>query len=748
MSLSLVERRRRLAALGAAAGLVLWGRPGTGDTTPAEDRELRDQRPRVGLVLSGGGARGAAHIGVLEVLERLRVPVDCVAGTSMGAIVGALYASGMSAVEIQDTLENTDWLGTFDDQSAREDLSFRRKLDDELFLVKAKPGFRDGELQLPQGAIQGQKIQLVLKELFLPAAGVVRFDDLALPFRAIATDIVTGEPVVLAEGDLAEAVSASMAVPGIFAPVRIDGRLLVDGGVSNNLPIDVTRKLCGDVIIAVDISTPLLTEDRINSVFSVADQLANILTRRNTEEQLALLREGDVQIVPDLGDITTGQFERAAEAIPVGLAATLAKDGALAPLAVSEAQWRLYVAGRDALSNPPPVIEFVRIHNDSGLSDGVLTERLDVPLGEPLDVAALEQNISTIYGLGNFQKVSYRIEESAGQTGLVVRARAKSWGPDYLQFGIRLEDDFQGDASYTLALAYTRTEMNPLGAEWRSQVAAGQEPLVFTEWYQPLDALGRWFVNPSASWFRQDFNAFDNGQEIARFNLEQYGFGLDAGREFGQWGELRLGYYRGFGDSDTRIGPPGLEEPEYDVGRAFARFSVDRLNRANFPTRGRQLRLEYRIHRNSLGDDASFDQFTVDGGVALTRGRYTLVPGFTLRRTVSGDAPVYGLFRAGGLFNLSGYETNQFAGENFALARVLFYRRTGNIQLAPIYFGGSLEYGDIYEDTPDLDDYRAAGSLFLGMDSFVGPLYLGFGLAEGGDKSAYLFLGRPNQFSN
>ncbi len=740
-----------LSLLPAAAllGILAVGEAGAGPAPVAPASSgVQEQRPRVGLVLSGGGARGAAHIGVLKVLDELRVPVDCVAGTSMGAIVGGLYATGMSAREIEATVNDIDWLETFDDLPAREDRSFRRKRDDDLFLVKARPGLSDGRLKFPQGAIQGQRTFLVLQDLTVPAAAISDFDDLALPFRAVATDIVSGEPVVLAGGSLAEAMTASMAVPGVFAPVRIGEHMLVDGGVSMNLPVEVGRGLCGDVIIAVDISTPLLDEERIDSVFAVADQLANIMTRRNTEMQLAALGPRDIQIVPDLGDITTGQFERALEAIPKGESAARQQTRRLAGLSLSPGAWQEHLAHRAARAALPPVIDFIEIHNDSGLSDAVLAERLDVQVGERLDVQALERNIQAIYGLENFEKVSYSVVESDGGTGVRLNARAKSWGPDYLQFGLRLEDDFDGDANYTLAVAYTRTEMNALGAEWRSQVAAGQEPLVFTEWYQPLDVRGRWFVNPSASWFRQDFNLFEGSQEVARFNLEELRLGFAAGREFGQWGEFRLGYQRGYGETDRRIGDPGFDEPDYDVGFAFGRFWLDRLNSANFPTAGSEVFVEYRAHRPGLGDDEDFDQLILDLSRAFSWGRYTIRPGLSLRRTVSGSAPFYALARGGGLFNLSGYETNQFAGENLALGRVIAYRRMGDIRLAPVYVGGSLEYGEVYEETPDIDDYKAAGSLFLGMDSFVGPLYLAFGLAEGGDKSAYLYLGQPSSVVN
>lgn len=358
------------------------------------------KRPQIGLVLSGGGARGAAHIGVIRVLEELRIPIDHIAGTSMGAIVGGLYASGMSADELEKLLTGIDWQDAFKDKIPRRDRSFRRKSDDNLYLIKSKPGISDqGELKLPSGLLQGQKIDLILKKAALPVSHINKFDNFAIPYRAVAGDIVTGNAVVLDSGDLALAMRASMSV---------------DGGVSNNLPVDVARQMGADILIVVDISTPLLTRDELKSAVAITTQLTGILTRRNTEQQIATLTERDILLTPDLGDITSASFDKAAEAIPKGIAAARQQLGRLQKFSISEpayAAYRAARAGRRAQEKQPVIIDFVRFDNQSRLSDEVLAARLDLRPGEPLDIAGLEQDIAKIYGLELFENITYEIIE-------------------------------------------------------------------------------------------------------------------------------------------------------------------------------------------------------------------------------------------------------------------------------------------------------------------------------------------------
>ena len=311
-----------LASLAVVGGTLL-GLPSFAQqpaTAPPDDA-----RPRIGLALSGGGARGGAHVGVLRALRDLGIPVDYIAGTSMGSVIGGFYASGLDEEQIATLAGEIDWGDLFDDSPSRDNRTFHRKRDDDLYLVKQKAGLNDGQLELPMGLVQGQDIDLFLARTTLPVTHVEAFDELPIPFRAVATDMVTGAAVVLDHGSLADAIRASLSIPAAFAPIEIDGRLLVDGGVSQNLPVDAVRAMGADIVIAVDISTPLATREDLTSILSVTGQLAGFLTNRGTAEQIAKLGPSDILITPDLRDVTTSDFTRITETFAFGYEATMAE---------------------------------------------------------------------------------------------------------------------------------------------------------------------------------------------------------------------------------------------------------------------------------------------------------------------------------------------------------------------------------------------------------------------------------------
>jgi NTE family protein len=713
----------------------------------AGQRDQAAERPRIGLALSGGGARGAAHIGVLKVLEEMRIPIDYLAGTSMGSIVGGLYAAGMTPEEIEHTLNTMDWEHIFDDKPPREKRSFRRKRDDDTYLVKAKPGFNDGELQFPLGAIQGQKFDLALRALTLPVASVKDFDRLHIPFRAVATDIANGEEVVIGTGDLAQAMRASMAVPGAFAPTRMDERLLVDGGISNNLPISVVREMGADVVIAVDISTPYIPADKIRNVFGITGQLTSIMTRKNVEQQLATLTGRDVLLVPILGDIGSADFDRAGEAVPTGRAVALAEKESLARLSLPEGVYRRHVAMRPPrMGSEPPVIDFVRLENHSPAADEVILARLTVQPGEPLDQARIEGDIARIYGLELFEIVSYSVAEEEGRTGLVVHARERAWGPNYLQFGLALSSDSRGENNWNLGVAYLRTGINPLGGEIRTGIQVGEESGIAGDWYQPLDYASRWFVHPAFGLGRRYVGQFseDASQQLAEFRVDSLEIDVGAGRAFGQSGEGRVGYRLQTGDSDLRTGTTDVPDGSFTDSKLYGRVTVDTLDNANWPGRGQLGHLEYAAARKNLGGDTDFDQVTAKLSHFSTFGPHTV--GFVGRvnATVDGDAPVQDRFRLGGFLRLSGFAEDSLSGQQSGSVALLAYRRYKPLPVLSWYLGASLEYGGVWEDRDDLfQDGFAAGSLFAGADTPIGPLYVGYGQAERGNHSLFVFLGRP-----
>jgi len=702
-------------------------------------------RPRIGLVLSGGGARGAAHVGVLRVLEELRIPVDYVAGTSMGSIIGGLYASGMTPDQIETALKEMDWDNVFSDRPPRIDRPFRRKRDDDLYLVKAKPGFNDGKLTFPSGAIQGQKFDLALRQLVRHVSTVSDFDQLAIPFRAVASDIGTGKAVVLGSGDLAMAMRASMAVPGAFAATEIDGRVLVDGGITNNLPINVVRDMGADIVIAVDISTPLAPAESVSNMLQITAQLTSIMTRTNAELQIASLTQRDVLIVPDLGKIGSGDFKLAAQAVETGRVAADAKRGQLAQLAMSEADFQAHLVARSDPPDAGDVVDFVRIVNNSRVADEMIGVRIKQSIGEPLDVAGLEADISRLYGLELFQTVHYDFVEEDGKSGIEVTANERSWGPNYLQFGVALSNTFDGDNRYNMAVGYLRTAINPLNGELRFGVQVGEDPILGADWYQPLDYASNYFVESRLRAERRNVGSFDDKLDpFAEYRVTALAAELSAGRNLGVLAELRAGVRRSTGDVEVRVGSPDLPDFDFDSGAFYGRFLLDSLDDVNFPTRGTIMLAEYSLFREALGSDDNLEQLRARLNYLTNFGAHTVGIGARFNTTTSGDVAIQDRFRIGGFLELSGLPQDSLSGEHTALVQAVYYRKAPLIPFFDWYIGGSLELGNAWESRDDISTGSAIlnGSVFLGLDTPIGPLYLGYGRAEGGLDSAFFYLGK------
>ncbi len=710
------------------------------------------ERPRIGLVLSGGGARGGAHIGVLKVLERLHVPVDCVAGTSMGAIVGGLYAAGLSPEEIEKAIGGIDWNDILRDETNRRSLSFRRKRDQDLFLIKENVGLKDGEVKLPMGLLQGQKLLLLLKELSRPVALVDDFDKLPVPFRAVATDISTGRRVVIGKGDLAIAMRASSAIPSAFAPVEMEGRLLVDGGVSDNLPVEVGRKLCGDRLVVVDISTPLKSREEITNALAVADQLTTIMTRSNTERSLKKLKPGDVLIVPELGALGTTDFSDTLKGVPLGEEAAWRKRAELTRLALDDRQWADWLARRRGHrhAEPTPRLAFVELRNDAPISDRAVRARLDIRPGEPLDLERLKEGISRVYGMGYFERVSYRIVRKKEGTGLVVDARAKQWGPNYLDWTLKFHGDWQSGSGINIGAGYTRSGINPLGGEFRTLLRLGENPDLLAELYQPLQTQRSFFFfNPQVELQRKTIGFFQHGDEVAEYGFKQARVSLDLGRELNDWGEFRLGYQYAYDRFNLNIGDPFTlprQGTEHE-GQLYLQLATDTFDNLYFPTEGHLSRFSAHLYRRALGGDADFEQLRGTWTLARSLGDNVVL--LHAQAAYShGDAAadtLYGRRLLGGFLQLSGFRKYELSGPYLAFGYVgLLHRVSERFSSMPVYLGATLESGNTWRKAADFGSgWRQAGSLFLGVDSLLGPLYLGVGLGEEGRRSLFVYLGSP-----
>jgi NTE family protein len=714
---------------------------------PPAIEEQQSDRLRIGLVLGGGGARGAAHIGVLKELERLHIPIDAIAGTSMGAIVGGLYATGMNAEELEQLVSSLDWSAALSDQPAREDLSFRRKQDERDFPINLELGVRGGELLLPKGVIQGQKLDLLLRELTLHASQISDFDDLPIPFRAIAADIVTGDAVVMRSGDLTRSIRASMSVPAVFAPAAIDGRLLVDGGTVGNLPIDVMKRMDVDVVIAVDVEFPLYKPEELNSVLTISEQMLTIMIRKETLRQIDTLTDNDVLIRPELGTYASANFDDITETIGPGSDAVAAVSSRLTPHSLSQFDWQAHLAARKKLPDPNQKLAFVRVIHDDLLDTKVLESKLRIEAGDDIDTALLARNANRLYGLELYEHVAYRLVEENGETGVEYKATAKSWGPNTLQFGVSLQDDFEGSTSFNLAARLTKSALNKLGAEWRTDMQLGTEPALVSEFYQPLSFDSRWFVAPRVEIGRSNLNTFLQGDNVARYRVSEGDFGVGLGRELGTIGEFRVGAFRGAGNARVRIGDPSLDNIDFDSGGVFARLRVDSMDASGFPRKGTYADVRWSQSLPGLGADYRFDIVEGDFAQTWSKGKSSLQLGLSYATTLSSDNTVQDFFPLGGFLRLSGLEQGEISGPHAGLARLVYYRRvgsqTGGVFDTPIYLGVSAEAGNVWQTRSEMDfsSMQVNGSIFAGLDTYIGPIYLAAGFGENGQTNFYLFIG-------
>jgi NTE family protein len=715
----------------------------------AQDARPGSARPKICLVLSGGGARGAAHIGVLKVLEELHVPIDCIAGTSMGALVGGGYASGMTTGEMEALIATISTDALFIERPPRQDQELRRKLDDRSILFGLETGVKDGKLSLPKGVVSGVQLETFLRKLS-KISGFRHFDQLPIPYRAVATDLVSGTPVVFDEGELPNVMRASMSVPAAVAPAVVEGRILVDGGLTDNLPVDVARAMGADIVIAVNLGTPLATREELTSLLGVTGQMINILTNQNVQTSLRLLGPADILIEPELGDFSAVDFDHLPRTVPIGEAAARKAADRLAALALPAGPYAALRA-RQTSAVPPDLraVDEIRFTPMARVNAETLAGGLTTRVGQPLDPQALDSDMSRLFGSGDFERVNYRIIEEAGHRVLNIDAVEKAWGPNYLKFGLGLGSDLQGEAFFNAAVSYRRTWLNSLGAEWRTDLQIGKTSLLQTELYQPLDAARTFFVAPSAEVQRRTVDLFEGDQRLARYDVRSERASVDLGANLGnKYGELRGGVSFGNVHVDLDTGPPEFLPPRdhAQLGAFTGRLIVDQLDSANFSREGYAGSANLFVNSSALGADDPFSRWDVDGLVVGSAGRHTLHAAFKAGGRFSGSLPPYALFQWGGLLQQSGYPTGALLGQRLTFGRLVYYYKLIDTPIFEgFYAGASLEAGRMAEPLVpgSPTGLLKSTALFLGFDTPVGPLYLGYGLAADGNRSAYLYLGRP-----
>ncbi len=708
-------------------------------------------RPRIGLVLGGGGARGVAHVGVLRVLDELRVPVDYVSGTSMGAIIAALFALGLTPDEIEAQVLAIDWRDLFSDTPDRSARTYRRKEDDHAYFLPVEFGIKHGTIATNRGIIAGQKLSFAIPNSDIYTAGYRGFDHLAYPLRTVATDLNTGEMVVMDRGNLLQAVRASMSFPGLFPPVQWEGRQLIDGGVLRNLPVDVVREMGAEIVIAVDVGVQPEEADEADlaSFVGILSQTLTIQGRQNVLEQL---EDADVAIEVAMGDISFKDFERVADTLAPGEAAARAHTEALRALALPPDAYAAHLRAHRLPATGPLVIEDVEISNTSPTIDAAIRGRVTQTEGHELDLTRLKVDLARIYDLGVSELVDFTVNERDGGTVLTVQANGKPYAPHIFRLGLSYSGGQQGRSLLTARVRHTWMEMNRLGAEWRNDVQLGRIAGIRSEFYQPLAVSRRPFVAVSGTWQEAVLESYEDLVETGEYIRKDLFGVVDLGYGLWNFGELRVGVRYGHLIVNHKSGTT-LPEERGPRGGYTTRLGIDILDDPVFPSRGVAGAAGLDLERPDFGGGHAYDRLEVQGRAVGTVAGNTFSLGFDGGSNLGTQLPGSEEFTTGGLFRLSGYHERQIHGQTYGVVGVRWYRRIfrrPSLFATSWYVGLGAETGGAWADADQarLDDLLLGLNVALMGKTYLGPGILYYGRARDGHDALYLLMGSVSNFLN
>ncbi|QYK01098.1 patatin-like phospholipase family protein [Shewanella psychrotolerans] len=713
-------------------------------------------RPKIGLVLSGGGAKGAAHVAVLKVIEDNHIPIDYIAGTSIGAYVGGMYALGYSAEEIEEIMMGANWNAGYSDTIPREALSYRGKQQRDRFNIPINVGYRDEEVQVPNGLLHGQSMSILLQRSTDLVHKFEHFDQLPIPYRAVATDLETSGAVVIDSGSLVDAMQASATVPGALQAAQYKGRIVVDGGIANNMPVDVVKAMGADIVIAVDIGSSLVKRDQLESTVAVLNQLSTMLTNASTERQKQLMTDKDILIRPEVGVLSTTDFTIMPEAFRLGEVATQQQLERLKQLTVTSEQYAAYQAHKDAVSvgwlyNLSQPVVAIRFDNNSRVSEKLLAETLGIAPGEVVDKAKLEKGINNVYALDKFERVNAEFIDTEEGRVMVLQTRAKSWGPNYFQLGFSWEDDFTLDSAVAFDVAYTMTDLTAYGGEWRNELRLGYEKLLSSELYLPLDSDQRYFSRAELGYENKDWTLYEANSLFLELDQVKYHAEMGIGYNYIKEGLVELGLMGDAGYLENAILDGRADFSSYG---AYFKFGFDDLDSISFPTSGNRLTVNIYYRREHspdiFGDDPSETSFQIkaDWRGALSVGNHAFVGKASLATVDKERGFSVNVSELGGFLNLSGYHKNALVGPHKLFGAFVYQYDLGRDMLGmtdyPLYVGASIEAGNVWSirDSVSFDDLIYGGSLYLGTDTPIGPAAVGYGWTDDGENTVFLFLGK------
>ncbi len=713
-----------------------------GNSIASGPRTAQQHRPKIGVALEGGGALGLAHIGVLKWFEEHHIPVDYVAGTSMGGLVGGFYATGMTPEEMQRLIEGLDWRKILGDRTPYEDLSYRRKEDQRAYPNSLIFGLRNG-LSAPEGLIAGHQIGLLIDRITLPYYGISSFDDMPVPFRCVATDLVSGQSHVFREGPLAVALRSTMSIPGAFSPVREGKAVYVDGGLLDNLPTDVVRQMGAEIVIAVHLERAPVEAKDIRSVFSVLNHSVNAMLKEN---ELRSLELADSIVSVPLGEFTTVDYAKSEPIMQRGYEAAQSRSRLLEAFALNDADWDAYQQARKARKRTElPTPQFVKIEGASTRGEAYANHYFRSFVNRPLDTTKLDDVLTRMTGVGRYDSAGYWLAVQDGKPGLLVHVVEKSEAPPMFQPAFEVDGSQAGNVDFTMGTRFTFMDIAGFRSEWRTDLLFGNTYGVQTELYRPFTADSRWFFAPHADASDTTFQIYAKNDPLADYRIYRTNIGGDLGYGFGRFSELRFGYEAGSLNTKLRLGTLQIPAVEGGVGRARLHYLLDATDDPVIPRRGVNVESTFRWTDHSPGATEGFPSMDLKLGYfqPVTRPASIFVEGeggTTFGATSTGIPQ----FFLGGPLRLSAYGQNEFQGNQFYLLRAGYMHDL--LTLPPflgkkVYAVGSYEIGKMYGVTADSNLPNDVTAGFL-AETAVGPFFIGGSVGDSGHRKWFFQLGR------
>jgi NTE family protein len=708
----------------------------------AQNQTQTAKRLKIGIALEGGGALGLAHIGVLRWFEQHHIPVDYVAGTSMGGLVGGLYATGKSPDELERLVQGIDWDFVISGATPYEDLSYRRKEDARAIPDGIVVGFRRG-MSLPSGLNAGHQISLIIDRETLAYSTVQSFDDLPIPFRCVSTELISGKAHVFSDGPIGLAMRSTMSLPGIFAPVRDQGRIYVDGALVDNLPTDLVREMHPDVVIAIHLQVSPAGANEIQSLFSVLDRSITVGTEAT---ELRGMEAADLVVKVDVRDFDSLDFKKAEALIQKGVEAAEEKSKVLLPYALDAAAWAEYVAQRQARKKGAVgVPQFVKVAGTSPDAEKKIQRFLQPLVGKPIDTQVLDSDLTRLTGIGKFESVSYGMTQNDGEVGLLVTAHEKDYAPPVLQPAFEVDGAQPDHVTFTLGGRFTFLDIAGYGSELRTDFQFGNTYGISSEFYKRFSETSRWFFAPHGNASQSEQRIYSNGDPQADYRLGEAGVGLDLGYALDRFSEVRAGYEVGYLDASLRLGTPQFSSVQGRTGASQFRLTTDHTDDPVIPRRGYLGELDFHWVDTSPGAPAAFPTLELKSEVFKTISQPASVfvyaqGGSTLGYDQTG-IPQYFL---GGTAGLYAYGQNEVRGDQYYLFRAGYMH---NLFTLPPLLGKNLyamtfyEIGKMY-DAPGVSRLPNDGAAGVITRTALGPLFIGGSVGDTGHAKWFFALGR------